>query len=90
MAPNAYQNQSAERNSACIWMQAGVVRKKYCRLAYECTICRYDQALQRTARKNRQLRRRGERLSGKRAGIVFWRRWATASATKISMRSSWR
>jgi len=58
---------------ACIWMQAGVVRRKFCRHDYQCTVCRYDRALHRQSEQNRRLRARGIAGSGKRAGIVSWK-----------------
>lgn len=67
------QKQSAEGKSRCIWMQAGVVRRKYCELAFDCTTCRYDRAMQRTARENQRLRRKGQQPKGKRGRIAFWR-----------------
>ena len=57
----------------CIWMQAGVVRKKNCRLRYECTACRYDRLLQRTADTNQRLKAQGVTPAGKRGRIVSWR-----------------
>jgi glycine cleavage system H lipoate-binding protein len=62
----------AEERYPCIWMQAGVVRKKFCRHNYDCTACRFDRAMRRVALEN--LRRGAEvRFSGvRRTGIVFW------------------
>jgi glycine cleavage system H lipoate-binding protein len=57
----------------CIWMQAGVVRRKHCRLGYECTACRYDRLMQREADANRRLKARGTTPTGKRGRIVSWR-----------------
>ena len=62
-----------ETFSPCIWMQAGVVRKKHCRLRYECTACRYDRMLQRTADANQRMKAQGVLPTGKRAAIVSWR-----------------
>ena len=73
MVVKTAQQQSAEGHPACIWMQAGVVRKKYCRLAYECTTCRFDRAMQRTARENQRQGRKGRPVSGQRGRVVFWR-----------------
>jgi len=33
----------------CIWMQAGVVKKKNCNNFYDCTNCRYDHSMAKTA-----------------------------------------
>ena len=37
--------QSAEVGRPCVWMQAGVVRKKSCRISYDCTECHFDRVL---------------------------------------------
>ena len=63
---------TANRDQACVWMQAGIVRRKQCRLNYACTECRFDRALRKAARKNRRLARQGAPLAGKRARIVTW------------------
>ncbi len=69
---SAHQITSGNR-PPCIWMQAGVVRRKHCSLHYECTACRYDRILQRTADNNQRLQAKGVTPSGKRAAIVSWR-----------------
>ena len=56
----------------CIWMQAGVVRRKICMKGFECRDCRYDLALRRLARENQNRRLHGKPLSGRRAAIVSW------------------
>lgn len=58
---------------ACIWMQAGVVPKKYCRLNYQCATCRYDRALHRAADENRRQQEQGAAIAGKRAQLVSWK-----------------
>ena len=57
---------------ACIWMQAGVVKRKRCLLAYECAECRFDRILRRIAGDNQARRLRGEMPSGHRGDLVFW------------------
>ena len=52
-------------------MQAGVVRRKDCRIDYDCTACRFDSVMRRVAADNLQLREDGHTLSGKRANIIF-------------------
>lgn len=42
----------APRNP-CIWMQAGVVRFKNCNNFYDCTTCRYDQAMMKSVEKGK-------------------------------------
>ena len=62
----------ADKPQLCIWMQAGVVRKKFCRIEYDCASCRYDRALRRTVRKNKAARLSGGHPEGKRGRIVAW------------------
>ena len=64
----------AKSNRApCIWMQAGVVPRKSCEVDYHCETCRFDRALGRVARENRELRRQGKTPTGRRKKIVFWK-----------------
>ena len=56
----------------CLWMQAGVVRRKSCTRGYRCGGCAFDRALGRVAEENRRLACRGERLAGKRGTIEPW------------------
>ena len=67
------QRTGSGNHSPCIWMQAGVVRKKDCHLRYECTACRYDRMLQRVADANQRMSAQGQMPPGKRAAIVSWR-----------------
>jgi glycine cleavage system H lipoate-binding protein len=57
----------------CIWMQAGVVRRKYCAIDFHCEACRFDRAMRRTARENSQLRQQGTIPQGKSGRIVYWK-----------------
>jgi glycine cleavage system H lipoate-binding protein len=57
----------------CIWMQAGIVKRKECLVNYECAACRFDRALRRTSRENRMLKEAGGTAQGKRGGIVSWK-----------------
>ena len=79
---SARQSQKAH-HFPCIWMQAGVVRRKLCNLNYECTACRYDRMLQRTADANQRMKAQGETPTGKRAAIVSWR-------DKLKERPQWK
>ena len=67
-------NNNAKTNQApCIWMQAGVVRRKNCEVDFHCEACRFDRAMRRTARENSQLRQKGEIPRGKSGRIVYWK-----------------
>jgi glycine cleavage system H lipoate-binding protein len=68
-----YFTDAARGDSPCIWAQAGVVKRKQCRINYECPACRFDRALRRTARENRMLKEQGKLPGGKRGGIVSWK-----------------
>ncbi len=62
-----------EPGSPCIWMSAGVVRKKWCHGRYACTGCRFDRAMRRAARKNREAAREGRRPGTAGARLVSWK-----------------
>ena len=66
------QHNAPDGHHPCLWMQAGVVRKKDCRNDYECTACRFDRAMRRVAAENERLREEGKRPEGKRGKIGFW------------------
>jgi glycine cleavage system H lipoate-binding protein len=67
-------NNNVKTNQApCIWMQAGVVRRKNCEVDFHCEACRFDRAMRRTARENSQLRQKGEIPRGKSGRIVYWK-----------------
>jgi glycine cleavage system H lipoate-binding protein len=57
----------------CIWMQAGVVRRKGCETGYACASCRFERVMAREAEKNRRAGAAGRAPSGKRGRIVSWK-----------------
>lgn len=63
----------ATEPDACIWMQAGVVKRRICLIGYDCAACRYDSVLDRESRRNQMRRRRGETPAGRRGAIVSWK-----------------
>jgi glycine cleavage system H lipoate-binding protein len=69
-SPTLSATKGGERH--CIWMQAGVVRRKACGLDYECAQCNFDRALCRVAAENQTRRLRGEAPQGRRGAIVSW------------------
>ena len=73
MESNRKINTASENRAPCIWMQAGVVRHKFCDIDYQCEACRFDRALRRTARENSRLRQLGEIPQGKSGRIVYWK-----------------
>lgn len=56
----------------CIWMQAGVVKKKHCHKEFFCTTCRFDRVLRRACQENEELRQQGKPTSGKKGKLIFW------------------
>jgi glycine cleavage system H lipoate-binding protein len=73
MDSNRKINTASENRAPCIWMQAGVVRHKFCDIDYQCEACRFDRALRRTARENSRPRQPGEIPQGKSGRIVYWK-----------------
>ena len=73
MESNRKINNASENRAPCIWMQAGVVRHKFCNIDYQCEACRFDRALRRTARENSRSRQQGEILQGRSGRIVYWK-----------------
>lgn len=58
---------------ACLWMQAGVVKRHRCSRDYDCPACRFDRVMRHAADENQRLRRAGIRPTGPRSRIVSWR-----------------
>ena len=81
MRTQQVQNSKSDKYYPCIWMQSGVVKKKYCTTAYDCPSCRYDKALMTQSKENKQRQQKGEHLVGKRGEIEFWKE-------RITQRSS--
>jgi glycine cleavage system H lipoate-binding protein/uncharacterized CHY-type Zn-finger protein len=48
-------DKQARAETPCLWMQAGVVQFKSCNNFYDCTTCRYDQAMQAKANRGKQM-----------------------------------
>jgi glycine cleavage system H lipoate-binding protein len=59
--------------SLCLWMQAGVVRQKFCQGDYQCAGCRLDKTLRQVAAANKELRQAGVTPKGRRGQIVYWK-----------------
>ncbi len=57
---------------ACLWMQAGVVKKKSCIRDFSCTTCRFERALRKICHENDDYQKQGMVLKGKRGRLVFW------------------
>jgi len=74
--------QPTDATAACFWMQAGVVRRKECKLDYQCPECRFDQVMRQAAQRAAQARDAGKPLSGQAGKIVFWK-------NKLNERPPW-
>jgi glycine cleavage system H lipoate-binding protein len=64
---------SVDKYPACIWMQAGVVPRKFCDADYNCPECRFDRVMSNTARENEILKQTGKALNGKKGQIIPWK-----------------
>jgi glycine cleavage system H lipoate-binding protein len=64
---------SDREETPCIWMQGGVVSRKFCENNYACASCKFDKALGRAADQNRRRMREGRGIEGKRGRIVSWK-----------------
>ena len=73
MVSTRMENKRSVTHPPCIWMQAGVVPKKSCRIDYQCAACAYDRAMRRIASENQQIIEKGRLPGGKRGRIVFWK-----------------
>jgi len=62
----------SKTTSACLWMQAGVVGNKPCFKNFNCTECRFDQAMGRVCRNNQSARESGATLTGRSGAFIFW------------------
>lgn len=66
-------NRLTEKQNPCIWMQAAVVRRKFCLSNYDCPVCRFDRVLRRICDENKKLREQGKTPEGRKGQIVFWK-----------------
>lgn len=48
-------DKQAKADNPCLWMQAGVVKFKNCDNYYDCTSCKYDQAMDQKVAKGKQI-----------------------------------
>lgn len=58
-----------DTSPACLWMQAGVVKKKQCFKEYACGDCQFDRAMTRVCRSNQEMKNQG---LGKKSNFIFW------------------
>jgi len=67
------QSQSAKPNLQCVWMQADVVSRKFCKEDYNCPECHYDRVMHAIAEENKEMKHSGIIPRGKRGRIVSWK-----------------
>ena len=73
MQSTRLKNGSTEKPLACIWMQGGVVSRKFCDNDYYCSECHFDRVLKRVAEENRRIIQAGKIPYGKRGKIASWK-----------------
>jgi glycine cleavage system H lipoate-binding protein len=73
MKSTRLKDQPVVKANTCLWMQAGVVARKFCDSNYNCSPCSFDRAMRRVALQNKKLKEQGEALKGKKGKIVFWK-----------------
>jgi len=72
MVSNQLKEKTRKNDNPCIWMQTGVVRRKECRIGFDCTACRFDSVMRSMAADNQRIREEGRKPTGKRGNIIFW------------------
>jgi len=73
MESSNVKTQSLQQHSQCVWMQAGVVSRKFCKEDYNCPQCRYDRVMLGIAEENKELKRAGIIPKEKRGRIISWK-----------------
>jgi len=68
-----YNKVQSDKHPRCIWMQAGVVVHKNCKLDYECHECRFHSVMSHIANENNEMKLSGRQPSGNRGRIVLWK-----------------
>jgi glycine cleavage system H lipoate-binding protein len=65
--------QSNGEQAPCIWMQGGVIARKFCENDYDCASCNFDKALLKAADQNQGRMREGGSFEGTRDRVVSWK-----------------
>ncbi|MBU3946628.1 MAG: glycine cleavage system protein H [Proteobacteria bacterium] len=61
-----------KNNSPCVWMQAGVVRSKYCKAFYDCANCQFDRTMTNMAEENSGVTEHADTKGKNGKKIVYW------------------
>jgi len=70
--PELKQGAKTSGSAPCIWMQAGVMAKKSCKLDFKCQSCHFDMVMQRIAAENEASLKKGAAVQGNRGRIIAW------------------
>ena len=73
MPSTRLKHQKNRETRPCVWMQAGVVRKKFCGMDFQCETCRFDRAMRLVSHENDILWKARKVPKGKRGRISFWK-----------------
>ncbi|MFH2043630.1 MAG: glycine cleavage system protein H [Pseudomonadota bacterium] len=65
-------NKENKKSFPCVWMQAGVVRSKYCNALYNCATCQYDITMTDMADTNKNIAGKSTAKGKKHKNIVHW------------------
>jgi glycine cleavage system H lipoate-binding protein len=63
---------SAVSGRPCVWMQTGVVRRKYCGRGFACSDCLFEGAMRRAVKRNADPNRKGDGGVRRARRIVAW------------------
>jgi glycine cleavage system H lipoate-binding protein len=72
MKSTRLENRMSKASSPCIWMQAGIVRRKNCDIDYACKECRFERAMRRVARRHDSRTESGVPGRRKTGRIMAW------------------
>lgn len=67
------QDKLLTRPSPCLWMQAGIVKRKKCTIDYDCALCKFDKIMCRMSEENRRQKNAGMFPAGRRGMIMHWK-----------------
>lgn len=73
MESKSRQTRSQKQDLQCVWMQADVVSRKFCKEDYNCPECHYDRVMHTIAEENKEMKLSGIIPRGKRGRIVSWK-----------------
>lgn len=65
-------NKENKKSSPCVWMQAGVVRLKYCKIFYDCAACHFDRTMTNMADANKNIAGTSIDKGKNRKKIIHW------------------